>query len=242
MTPLTTTPSYTGFRFPQDIMAHAVWLYFRFSLSYRDVEELLAERGVVVSYETIRQWCLKFGQPTANAVRRRRSRTGDTWYLDEVFLKINGKTAYLWRAVDQDGHVLDMLVQSRRNKAAAKTFFRKLLTGCQYVPRVLITDKLASYGAAKREVLPSVEHRQHQRLNNRAENSHQPTRQREPGTLWVLRCFKSAGHAQRLLCAFGAMREHVCPRRHRLTAGEYRQERTHRLHVWNEVTGVQLAA
>jgi putative transposase len=108
MTTLTTTPSYTGFRFPQDIIAHAVWLYFRFSLSYRDVEELLAERGVVVSYETIRQWCLKFGQPAANALRRRRPRTGDTWYLDEVFLKINGKTAYVWRAVDQDGHVLDI--------------------------------------------------------------------------------------------------------------------------------------
>jgi putative transposase len=181
---------------------------------------------------------LKFGQPAANALRRRRPRTGNKWYLDEVFLTINGKTAYVWRAVDQDGHVLDMLVQSRRNKAAAKRFFRKLLTGCQYVPRVLITDKLASDGAAKREVLPSVEHRQHQRRTNRAETSHQPTRQRER----TMHCFKSAGHAQRFLSAFGAIREHFCPRRHRLTAGEYRQERTHRLHVWNEVTGVQLAA
>jgi putative transposase len=234
----TTASPYKGFRFPQEIISHAVWLYHRFSLSFRDVEELLFARGVVVTYETVRQWCRKFGQEYANALRRRRPKTGDKWYLDEVFLKINGKTAYLWRAVDQDGHVLDILVQSRRNKAAAKKFFRKLLTGCQYVPRVLITDKLASYGAAKREVLPSVEHRQHQRLNNRAEHSHHPTRQRER----TMRCFKSAGHAQRFLCAFGAMREHVCPRRHRLTAGEYRQERTHRLHVWNEVTGVQLAA
>ena len=160
MTTDTAAPSYKGFRFPHDIIAHAVWLYFRFNLSFRDVEELLAARGVIVTYETVRQWCRKFGQEYANALRRRRPKTGDKWYLDDVFLKINGKTAYLWRAVDQDGHVLDMLVQRRRNKRAAKKFFRKLLKGCQYVPRVLITDKLASYGAAKRDCLPSVEHRQ----------------------------------------------------------------------------------
>ncbi len=142
MTTTTTTPSYKGFRFPQEIISYAMWLYYRFSLSFRDVEELLAERGVIVSYETIRQWTLKFGQTYANDLRRRRPKTGDKWFLDEVFLKINGKTQYLWRAVDQDGTVLDILVQSRRNKVAAKKFFRKLLKGCQYVPRVLITDKL----------------------------------------------------------------------------------------------------
>ncbi len=136
------SPSYRGYRFPAEIIGHAVWLYFRFSLSYRDVEELLAARGVVVTYETVRQWCLKFGQQYANQLRRRRAQPGDKWYLDEVFLKMNGKTHYLWRAVDQQGNVLDILVQSRRNKAAAKKFFRKLLKGCQYVPRVLITDKL----------------------------------------------------------------------------------------------------
>ncbi len=151
----TTPPSlpYKGCRFPQEIIAHAVWLYFRFGLSYRDVEELLAERDIVVSYETIRKWSHKFGQTYANQLRRRRARLGDKWHMDEVFLKINGKTHYVWRAVDQDGNVLDILVQSRRNKAAAKKFFRKLLKGCTYVPRVLITDKLASYGAAKREYL-----------------------------------------------------------------------------------------
>ena len=130
MTPDTATPSYKGFRFPQDIISHAVWLYFRFTLSFRDVEELLAERGIVVTYETIRQWCRKFGQSYANELRRRRARPGDKWHLDEVFLKINGKTQYLWRAVDQDGNVLDILVQRRRNKQAAKKFFRKLLKGC----------------------------------------------------------------------------------------------------------------
>jgi putative transposase len=230
--------TYKGHRFPHQIISHAVWLYFRFSLSYRDVEELLAERGIVVLNETLRQWCLKFGQSYANDLRRRRARPGDKWHLDEVFLNINGKTHYLWRAVDQHGNVLDILVQRHRNKAAAKKFFRKLLKGCQYVPRVLITDKLGSYAAAKTEVMPSVEHRKHKRLNNRAENSHQPTRQREH----MMRRFKSAGHAQRFLSAFGPIREHFCPRRHRLKAREYRAERAHRFLIWTEVTGVQLAA
>jgi putative transposase len=190
-------PSYKRHRFPPEIIAHAVWLYFRFALSYRDVEELLAERGVVVTYETIRQWSRKFGQTYANGLRHRRPQPGDKWHLDEVFIRINGVTHYLWRAVDQEGNVLDILAQSRRNKAVAKKFFRRLLKGLQYVPRVLITDKLASYGAAKREALPSVEHRQHRRLNNRAENAHQPTRERERR----MRRFKSPGHAQRFLAA-----------------------------------------
>ncbi len=171
--------SYKNHRFPAEIISHAVWLYFRFCLSYRDVEELLFARGVMVTYEAIRKWCRKFGQPYANELRQRRPRPGDKWHLDEVFLTINGKRHYLWRAVDQEGNILDLIVQRRRDKKAAKTFFRKLLKGCQYVPRVIITDKLKSYGAAKREILPGVEHRQHRYLNNRAENSHQPTRQRE---------------------------------------------------------------
>ena len=129
MSETTAVPDYRRHRFPPEIIGHAVWLYFRFALSYRDVEELLAERGVVLTYETVRQWCRKFGQGYANALRHRRPRTGDKWRLDEVFVSINGATHYLWRAVDQDGHVLDILVQSRRNKRAAKTFFRKLLKG-----------------------------------------------------------------------------------------------------------------
>src|ERR671916_687613 len=207
MTTNTITPSYKGFRFPQEIIAHAVWLYFRFNLSYRDVEELLAERGVVVTYESVRQWCLKFGQTYANTLRRRRAKPGDKWHLDEVFLTINGKKHYLWRAVDQDGNVLDILVQSRRNKAAATKFFRKLLKGCQYVPRVLITDKLGSYEAAHKEVMPSVEHRRHKGLNNRAENSHQPTRRRER----QVKRFKSPGQAQRFLSAHDQINNLVCP-------------------------------
>jgi putative transposase len=170
---------YKTYRFPAEIISHGVWLYYRFCLSYRDVEELLFARGIRVTYEAIRKWCRKFGQQYANQLRRRRPRPGDTWHLDEVFLTINGQRRYLWRAVDQDGHVLDILVQRRRDKQAAKKFFRKLLKGLAYVPRVIITDQLKSYGAAKREMLPRVEHRQHRYLNNRAENSHQPTRQRE---------------------------------------------------------------
>src|ERR671919_906849 len=186
---------YKNHRFPGEIISHGVWLYYRFTLSYRDVEELLFERGIGVTHEAIRQWCLKFGQDYANQLKRRRPHTGDKWHLDEVFLTINGKRHYLWRAVDQDGNVLDILVQRRRNKTAAKKFFRKLVKGCQYVPLVIITDKLKSYGAAKREMLPSVEHRQHRYLNNRAENSHQPTRQRERR----MGKFKAPGHAQRFL-------------------------------------------
>jgi len=215
-----------------------VWLYCRFALSYRDVEELLAERGVIVTPEAVRQWCRKFGQHYANTLRRRRVRPGDKWHLDEVFVAINGVTHYLWRAVDQDGNVLDILVQSRRNKAAAKKFFRKLLKGLAYVPRVLITDKLASYDAARREVLPSVEHRRHKGLNNRAENSHQPTRERERR----MRRFKSPGHAQRFLAAYGPIASHFRPRRHRLTAEAYRETRTERFATWRAVTGTPAMA
>jgi putative transposase len=232
------THPYKHHRFPADIISHGVWLYFRFCLSYRDVEELLFARGIIVTYEAIRQWCLKFGQPYANQLRRRRPRPGDKWHLDEVFLTIHGERHYLWRAVDQDGYVLDILVQRRRNKAAAKKVFRKLLKGCRYMPRVIITDKLASYGAAKREILPSVEHRQHRYLNNRAENSHQPTRQRERR----MQGFKSPGHAQRFLSAYGPIAQHFRPRRHRLPASEYRREMAHRFQSWQDMTGTVIAA
>src|SRR4051794_16230075 len=174
-----TCPSYAGYRFPPEIISHAVWLYFRFPLSLRMVDELLAARGIRVSHETVRQWARKFGQAFADQIRRRLPRAGDKWRLDEVEVKIAGQKHWLWRAVDQDGVVLDGLVQSRRDKPAAKRLLRKLLKRQARVPRVMITDKLPSYGAAKGEVMPSVEHRRHKGLNNRAENSHQPTRRRE---------------------------------------------------------------
>jgi putative transposase len=229
---------YKNHRFPAEIISHAVWLYFRFCLSYRDVEELLFARGVTVTYEAIRKWCLKFGQPYANALRYWRPTPGDKWHLDEVFLTINGKRSYLWRAVDQEGNILDILVQRRRDKMAAKTFFRKLLKGCQYVPRVIVTDQLKSYGAAKREILPGVEHRQHRYLNNRAENSHQPTRQRERR----MQRFKSPGHAQRFLSAYGPIAQHFRPRRHLFSAPVYRQELRERFATWRDITRLPAAA
>jgi putative transposase len=213
-------------------------LYFRFCLSFRDVEELMAERSVMLTYEAVRYWCRKIRQAYANQLRRRRPRPGDGWYLDEVFLTIDGERHYLWRAVDQDGHVLDILVQRRRDKKAAKKFFCKLLKGLTYVPRVIITDKLASYGAAKRESLPSVEHRQHRYLNNRAENSHQSTRQRERR----IQRFKSPGDAQRFLAAYGPIASHFRPRRHLFAAPEYRQEMVRRFQTWREIMGMARAA
>jgi putative transposase len=170
----TTSNPYRSFRFPAEIINQAVWLYHCFSLSLREVELILAARGIVVSYETIREWSLHFGRDYANTLKRRRPKPGDKWFLDEVFVRIRGKLHYLWRAVDQHGNVLDVLVQSRRNTKAAKRFFRKLLKGFCSVPRVIVTDKLASYGAAKREILPAVEHRQSRYLNNRLRSRTNP--------------------------------------------------------------------
>jgi putative transposase len=226
---------YRRHRFPAEIIGHCVWLYFRFPLSLRDVEERLAMGGVALTYETVREWCLKFGQTYANGLRRRSPRPGDKWHLDEVFLKINGRLHYLWRAVDQDGDVLDILVQSRRDRKAAKKFFRKLLKGLRYVPRVVITDKLRSYSAAKAEVLPSVQHCQDKWQNNRAENSHRPTRLRER----VMRQFKSAGHAQRFLSAFGIITSHFRVGRHLYSASSYRAVMKSRFAVWEEAICVE---
>src|SRR6185436_6503784 len=193
---------YAGYRFPGEVISHAVWLYFRFPLSLRMVEEMLAARGIDVSHETVRQWARKFGQAFANQIRRRLPGPGDKWHLDEVCLMIRGKKHWLWRAVDQDGVVLDVLVQSRRDKKAAKRLLRKLLKKQGRAPRVLVTDKLASYGAAKDEVMPSVEHRRHKGLNNRAGNSHQPTRRRER----QMKRFKSPGQDQLAITAQRAHR------------------------------------
>ena len=234
----TATPSYKGHRYPVEIINHCVWLYFRFPLSFREVEELMLVRGVAVSYETIRRWCAKFGRAYANQLRRRRSCGGDTWHLDEVFVGINGMLCYLWRAVDQHGNVLDVLVQSRRNAVSAKRFFRKLLKGLRYVPRVLVTDTLGSYQVAHREFMSSVEHRRSRYLNDRAENSHQRTRQRER----AMKRFKSLRHAQRFLSAFAGICAHFRPRRHLLSATQWRTGMADRFAVWREVTALDSAA
>jgi len=225
-------PSYHRYRFPPPIISHAVWIYHRFCLSFRDAEDLLAQRGITISYETIRQWCLTFGPEYARTLRRRRSRLGDTWYLDELFVTIQGRRQYLWRAVDQDGDVIDILVQSRRDCRAAKRFFRKLLKGQGCAPRRLVTDKLRSYSAAHRAVMPSVVHSTRQYENNRAEVSHQPTRHREG----QMRRFKSAAQAQRFLSVHGIVGNLFRVGRHLLRAAHHRMLRTRSFRVWQEVT------
>jgi putative transposase len=192
---------YSRHRFPPEIIQYAVWLYFRFPLSYRDVEDLLAERGIDVSYETVRRWALKFGRAYAFRLRRSRPRSDARWHLDEVFVTINGKRMYLWRAVDCEGEVLDILVQSRRNKKAALKLIRKLLKNQGFVPDAFVTDKLPSYGAALKDLGLSRRHDFGGRKNNRAENSHLPVRQRERR----MQRFKSAGSAQRFLSTHAAV-------------------------------------
>ncbi|MEV5432556.1 IS6 family transposase [Streptomyces sp. NPDC052701] len=200
---------------------------------FSSLEELMLHRGVLVSRETVRRWCAKFGRACANGLRRRRPRPGDKWHLDEVFVRINGQLRYLWRAVDAGGNVLDVLVQSRRDKAAARRFLRRLMKKTRAVPRVVVTDKLRSYGAAHREVMPSVEHRQSKYLDNRAENSHQPTRRRER----AMKGFRSVGAAQRFLSAFSGTSPHFRPCRHLMTATGHRAEMTVRFAVWDQITG-----
>ena len=202
------------------------------------MNELLAARGLLVSRETARQWALKFGQGFANQIRRRLPAAGGKWRLDEVVLTIAGVKRWLWRAVDQNGTAPDILAQSRRDKQAAKRLLRKLLKRQRRPPRVMVTDKLASYGAAPREAVPSVEHRKRKGLNNRAENSHQPTRRRER----QMKRFKSAGQAQRFLSAHDGIDNLFHLRRHQVPAPQYRAARTQAFQVWAEVTGVAAAA
>ena len=227
-----TKPLYHGYRFPPEIISHAVWLYHRFCLSFRDVENLLAERGITVSYESIRQWCGKFGQSYARVLKRRQGRLGDTWFLDEVFIKIRGELHYLWRAVDQDGDTIDILMQKRRNKKAAKRFFHKLLKGQCLSPRRMTMNKLRSYSAAHREVMPSVVHSTKQYENNRAELSHEPTRLRER----QMRRFKSAGQAQRFLVVHGLVGNLFRLGRQLICATHFREFRAKAFSEWQQAT------
>ena len=221
-----------GDRFPAEVIAHAVWLYFRFPLSLRMVEDLLAARGVIVSHQTVRLWTEKFGRDFANDIRRRSAgRLGDKWYLDEVVITIGGKKHWLWRAVDQDGFVLDVLVQSRRNAKAAKRLMRKILKGQGRSPRVMITDKLRSYGAAKREIMPGVEHRSHKGLNNRAENSHQPVRRRER----IMKRFKSARQLQCFVSIHDPIANLFHIPRHDIPSAHHRELRTAAMKMWHQI-------
>lgn len=216
-------------RFPPEIISHTVWLHHRFNLSHRDIEDLLAERGIIVSRESIRLWSNNFGPKYALRLKRRHQGYGDTFYLDEVFVRINGKQQYLWRAVDQDGEVVDVYLQARRDGAAAKRFFKRLLKSHDGEPRKIVTDKLRSYGVAHRELIPEAIHDTTHYANNRAELSHQPTRVRERG----MRRFKSVKQAQRFLGAHAAVYNLFNLGRHLVSANHYRDLRQGAFVSWN---------
>jgi putative transposase len=224
--------SYKRHRFPPQIIAHAVWLYFRFPLSLRLVEEMLLERGIVVSHETIRRWATKFGPAFARRLKRKTPSPCDIWHLDEVVITIASQQHWLWRAVDQDGYVLDEIVQTRRDTKAAKRLLKRLLKKQGCPPRRMITDKLGSYAAARRQIMPAVEHRSHKGLNNRAENSHLPLRRRER----AMQGFRSPGGLQRFVNVFSAVRNLFAPPRSRRSALA-----TH-LHRLNAIAGWKSAA
>ena len=222
------TSQYKRHRFPPAIIQYAVWLYHRFNLSHRDIEDLLAERSISVSYESIRLWCNKFGPRYAKRLRRRHQGYGDTFYIDEVFVKVGGKQQYLWRAVDQDGEVVDVFLQARRDGAAAKHFFRRLLKSHRGTPRKIVTDKLRSYGVAHRELIPETIHDTNQYANNRAEQSHEQTRVRERG----MRRFKSPRQAQRFLTVHAAVHNLFNLGRHLISAWHYRLLRMRAFASW----------
>ena len=230
-TPSATKISYAGYRSPPEVIDHAIWLYLRFTLSFRDVEDLLAERGIAVSYETVRRWVNHFGPMIAAQLRKRRPKPHATWHLDEVYLKIDGRMAYLWRAVDAEGEVLDVLVQSRRNKHAALKLMRKLLKKYAFIPERLVTDDLRSYDAAARALGLSRLHERGRWKNNRAENSHQPTRRRER----KMQRFKSARSAQKYLSTQAAVYNIFNVQRHLISAQTNRVLRAAAMTTWREV-------
>jgi putative transposase len=226
--------SYKRHRFPPEIIAHAIWLYFKFPLSLRLVEEMLLERGILVSYETVRRWALKFGLAYARRLRRKRPSRRDIWHLDEVVITIAGEKHWLWRAIDQDGYVLDEIVQTRRDTKAAKRLLKRLLKKQGCPPRRMITDKLGSYAAARRQIMPAVEHRSHKGLNNRAENSHLPLRKRER----VMQGFQSPGGLQRFVSVFSAVRNLFVPPGSRRSALAIHLHRLNAMAEWKSAANI----
>jgi putative transposase len=226
--------SYKRYRFPPQIIAHAVWLYFRFPLSLRLVEEMLLKRGIAVSYETVRRWALKFGPAYARRLRRKTPSRRDIWHLDEVVVTIAGQKHWLWRAVDQDGYVLDEIVQTRRDTKAAKRLLKRLLRKQGCPPRRMITDKLGSYAAAQRQVMPEVEHRSHKGLNNRAENSHLPFRRRER----AMQGFRSPRYLQRFVSVFSAVRNLFVPPRSSRPAPATHLHRLNAMAEWKSAANI----
>ncbi|MFG6519450.1 IS6 family transposase [Sulfitobacter sp. 1A13496] len=222
-------PRLKGFRFPREVVAYAVWVYHRFAVSTADVEDLLAERGIIVSRETVRKWVNRFGRHFADCIKRDRHAATDKWHLDEVVVPINGAKIWLWRAVDGSGDVLDILVQPRRNAKAARRFLRRLIARFGQ-PRVIITDKLRSYIKPIRQLAPDADHRAHKGINNRIEGSHRPTRKREK----LMGRFKSPRQAQRFLAAHDQINTVFRPRRYQLSAISYRHARTDAFGLWED--------
>ncbi len=220
-------PGLKGFRFPREVIAYAVWAYHRFALSTADVEDLLAERGVIVSRETVRLWVNRFGRHFAGCIKRDRPRPNDKWHLDEVVITIAGERFWLWRAVDADGDTVDILVQRHRNAKAARRFLHRLINVYGDL-RVVVSDKLRSYIKPIKSLAPTAEHRAHKGLNNRAEGSHRPTRKREK----VMGRFKSPAQAQRFLAAHDQINTVFRPRRYRMHANHYRQSRADAFDLW----------
>ena len=210
---------YRGFRFPKAIIQHAVWLYLRFTLGLRDVDELLTERGIVVTYETARVWVGRFGPLIAGWLRRRRGRPSNIWHLDEMFVKIAGRAMYLWRAVDSEGAALDMLAQSHRDKRTALRLLRKLLKKQGMASEELVTHRLRAYAAATRDLGLSSEHSQGKRKDNRAESSHAPIRRRER----KMKGFRSPGSAQQFLAGHAAVANTFTTCRHLIVATTHRR-------------------
>jgi putative transposase len=224
--------SYARHQFPPVVIQHAVWLYVRFTLSYRDVEDLLAERGVDLSYETIRRWVLKFGPAFAQQLGRVRPRPGSRWHLDEMVVRIGGEPMYLWRAVDHEGEVLDLLIQRRRDQRAATKLMRKLLKRQGFAPTVIVTDKLKSYASAFRQLRLTARHEQGLQANNRAENSHQATRRRER----KMQRFKSARSAQRFVSLHAAVYNTFNVQRHLICRSTLRIFRAEAKAQWQSAT------
>ena len=222
---------YKRYRYPVEIISYAVWCYYRFIMSYRDVEELLLARGIVVSYETLRQWSNKFGVEYANKIKKRSPKRGDKWHIDEMCITFNKKRYWLFRAVDQNGYELDILLQPRRDKKSVTRFFKKVLRGCQYVPRVVVTDKLRSYNQPIKTLLPNTDHRKHKRLNNRVENAHQPSRKR---SMQMVK-FKDPPSANRFLAVHGQVRNLFNVGRYSNTANVRRIKLKTALENWQSI-------
>ena len=228
---------YKGYRFPIEVISSAIWSYYRLTASFRDIEILLMQRGIEVSHETVRCWVKNFGTLYAHQLKKKQAKRGDRWHLDEQCIVMNGKRHWLWRAIDQDGYELDILMQPRRNTKSAMRFFRKLLKGLQYVPRVIVTDKLRSYNSAKKKILKKVEYRNHKRLNNCIEVAHQPTRLREK----QMRRFKSPPQAQQFLSAFGIIKNYFKVGLYKLKVKERKEKIKAAFTMWTAISLLNIA-